>query len=152
MSQNWGFEPIEGQQLEELIFLARFVLDPRMVFLAYQGGHPVGCLIILPNLNPMLQSGRGRLTPRLIWKYLTRYRWLDSYRGYALGVRNDVRRHEVSAALIQAGMSLGDQIPWREFEISWVLENNRPMITLAHALGGMRNKTYRVLEKPPLRT
>lgn len=149
LSQNWGFEPIEGEQLEDLLMLARFVLDANMVFLAYQNSHPIGCLIILPNLNPMLRASNGSVGPTLMWKYLTRSRWVDSYRGYALGVRREFRADEVTAALINAAMTRGKQICWRELEISWVLESNRPMNALAGALGGKRNKTYRLLERLP---
>ncbi|MBT9587515.1 hypothetical protein IV102_29505 [bacterium] len=151
LSQNWGFEPIEGAQLEDLMLLARFVLDPNMVFLAYQNSHPIGCIIVLPNLNPMLRASNGSLNPKFMWKYLTRNRWVDSYRGYALGVRKEYRADEVTAALINAAMERGKQIHWRELEISWVLESNRPMNALAQALGGKRNKTYRLLERPPQR-
>jgi hypothetical protein len=150
LSQNWGFEPIEGPQLEDLMLLARFVLDPNMVFLAYKDSHPIGCIIVLPNLNPMLTASNGSLTPRLLWKYFTRHRWVDSYRGYALGVRKEFRADEVSAALINAAMQRGKEIHWRELEISWVLETNKPMNAMATALGGSRNKIYRLLEKPPL--
>jgi len=149
LSQNWGFEPIEGEQLADLMLLARWVLDPNMVFLAYQNSHPIGCLIILPNLNPMLRASRGKLNHRLIWKYLTRRRWVDSYRGYALGVRKEYRADEVTAALIHAALLRGKEIAWRELEISWVLESNRPMNALASALGGKRSKVYRLLERPP---
>lgn len=150
LSQNWGFEPIEGAQLEDLMLLARFVLDPNMVFLAYKDSHPIGCVIVLPNLNPMLSASNGSLTPKLLWKYFTRNRWVDSYRGYALGVRKEFRADEVSAALINAAMQRGKEIKWRELEISWVLETNKPMNAMATALGGGRNKVYRLLEKPPL--
>ena len=151
LSQNWGFEPIEGAQLEDLMLLARFVLDPNMVFLAYKDSHPIGCVIVLPNLNPMLSASNGSLTPKLLWKYFTRNRWVDSYRGYALGVRKEFRADEVSAALINAAMQRGKEIKWRELEISWVLETNKPMNAMATALGGGRNKVYRLLEKPPLK-
>jgi len=150
LAQNWGFEPIEGAQLDDLMLLARFVLDPNFVFIAYKDSHPIGCIIVLPNLNPMLTASNGSLTPKLLWKYFTRYRWVDSYRGYALGVRQEYRADEVSAALIHAAIQRGKEVSWRELEISWVLESNKPMNAMAGALGGHRNKTYRLLEKPPL--
>lgn len=149
LANNWGFERIEGEQLEELYMLARFILKPEYVYFAFLGGRAVGCVIILPNLNPMFAASQGRLGPTLIWKYLTRDRWVDTFRGYALGVHPEARADQVSAALIHAVMSQGHRIRWRELEMSWVLENNRPMRAMAEALGGHRNKVYRVLEKSP---
>lgn len=150
LSDNWGFEPIEGAQLEDFVLLARFVLDPDLVFLAYKDTHPVGSLVVLPNLNPMFKGGSGWPTPKLLWKYLTRQRWVDSYRGYALGIRKEFRADEISASLINAAMQTSKQITWRELEISWVLENNTAMNAMARALGGEQSKVYRLLEKPPL--
>ena len=98
----------------------------------------------------MLTASNGSLTPKLLWKYLTRSRWVNSYRGYALGVRQEFRADEVSAALIHAATQYGMTLNWSELEISWVLESNKPMNAMASALGGHRNKTYRLLEKPPL--
>lgn len=150
LAQNWGFEPIEGQQLEELLLLARWILDRDKVFFASKEGRAVGCCIMLADLNPMLKACRGGLNWRLIQKYRTRHQWANRLRGYALGVPEEYRGDEVMAALVHAVMQLGHSGRWKEVELSWILETNRPMIALARALGGRHDKTYRVLEKPPL--
>ncbi len=148
LSENWGFEPIEGQQLEELMLLARWVLDPDKVFFAYKEERPVGCCIMLGDLNPMLKACNGKINWQLFHKYWTRHRWMNRLRGYALGVRKENRADEVMGALVNGVMGLGQEGQWREVELSWILETNRLMIALAKALGGQHDKTYRILERP----
>ncbi len=148
LADNWGFEPIEGEQLSDLLLLAKVVLDPKMVFLAYLDQEPVGCAIILPNLNPMFKASRGGVNFTLLSKYLTRSRWVDSYRGYAVGIRPDYVDHEVGALLMEALLIALSKSGWKHGEISWVLEDNRRMRMLAGALGGVHHKTYRLLQRP----
>lgn len=150
LSANWGFEPIEGKQLEDMILEARFILDPDKVLFARQDGRTIGACLIVPNLNPALKASGGGVNLTLLWKYLTRHRWVDSYRGYALGVRKEYRADEIASALIHYVMERAQTTRWRELEVSWVLESNRPMLAMAAALGGQKTKTYRVLERPAL--
>lgn len=150
LSQNWGFEPIEGEQFEEFVLLARAVLNEKLIRLALRDGQCVGAVILLPNLNPMLKASGGRLGPTLFYKYLTRERWVDSYRGYALAVHPDAQDDYVAAVLIDDVFQAAAETRFREAEVSWVLESNTPMRALAMALGGKKNCVYRVLERPPL--
>lgn len=149
LSQNWGFEPIEGQQLQELELLARFVLDPEMVFFAEWNGEIVGCCILLPNLNPMLSASRGRFNWTLLKKYWSRRRWVESWRGYAIGVLQKYQQDEVAAVLLDEVLQKSRQIRWQHCEVSWVLESNTRMKAMVWALGGVHNKTYRVLQRLP---
>lgn len=146
---NWGFEPFEEEQIRELQLLARFILNPRHVFVAQRDGVEIGTLIVLPDFNPMIKASRGRLTPGLLLQYLQRDRLVDGFRGYALGVRKSHQADEVSAALLHAMMTEGRRTKWRVLEVSWILEDNARMIAMTRALGGERTKVYRLLERPP---
>mgnify|MGYP001190399853 FL=1 len=146
LAENWGFEPIEGAQFQMFLLLARLVLLREGVLLARKDGEPIGCLIMLPNLNPVLES---RYPWQALYRYWTRKKWIRSFRGYALGVRPAYRADEVAPALVEHLSRLGRQYGWDEVEVSWVVENNRPMNALALALGGQCGKVYRILERPP---
>lgn len=149
LSDNWGFEPFEDDQVQDLLLLARFLLNPAHVWLARRDGRDIGALITLPNLNPLLKASRGRLTPRLALDYLQRKQKVDSFRGYALGVRRAHQASGASSALVHAMLTEGQQTRWRAFEVGWVLEDNRSMNALALAMGGRRTKVYRTMERPP---
>jgi hypothetical protein len=154
LAGNWGFEPIQGEQLEELMLLGRLIIRRESVFFAYHEDEPdkvLGCCIMLPNLNPMLKASGGALNWTLLRMYLNRNSWVDSYRGYALGVKPEGKSYNVAPAMLDTLLQ-GTIRPegWREVEVSWILETNRLMKTTAVALGGTINRVYRVLEKPPL--
>ncbi|MCE7875552.1 hypothetical protein DYH09_35025 [bacterium CPR1] len=155
LSGNWGFEPIDEEQVQALLLLTRYFLDPKLVWLASYEGRDVGSLFMLPNYNPLIKAARGRLTPGFVLRFLWGRKSIDSFRGYALGVRRDLGADlsgaMVAGALANAVLSEGVRVKWRALEVSWVLEDNQPMNSLARVLGGRRYKVYRVLEKPALR-
>lgn len=147
LSQNWGFEPFEEEQIQELELLARFILEPEHVWLARRDGVDIGALIAFPNYNPMIKASGGHVTPGFVWSYLRRRRLVDSWRGYAIGVRRAQRVDEVAATLVHALLTEGSRIRWQRFEVGWVLQDNVPMNAMARAMGGRRCKTYRLLER-----
>jgi hypothetical protein len=150
MAENWGFEILGEEQVNDMVTLARLFLDPRLVFIAEKGSEAVGSVVVFPNYNPIIRRSRGQLSPRFAWEYLTQKRKLDTFRGYAVGVRKAYRDTEVSALLVDAILQQAKVIPWKAAEVSWVLGNNRPMNIMAIAAGGRRSKIYRIYEREPL--
>jgi len=151
LSDNWGFEVLEKDQINDLITLGFLFLDPRLVFFAVKDGRQVGCAIILPNFNPIIKSAGGKAVgPTFLWNFLRGRRRIDSFRCYAIGVRKEFRKSPVSSMLAHAVGQALKTIPWKVLEMSWILANNRAMNLMAIGLGGRRAKTYRVYEMDPL--
>ncbi len=152
LAGNWGFEPIDEERIQAMVLLTRYFLDPQAVWLASYEGRDVGSLFVLPNYNPLVKAARGRLTPRFVLSFLRWKKYVDTYRGYGLGVLSELADQMTGAltagALAHALLSRGQQLNWRMLEVSWVLEDNDRMNTLARALGGSRYKVYRLLERP----
>lgn len=147
LADNWGFEEFDEPMMREFVVLSLLLIRPETVLFAQHQGCTVGALITLPDLNPMLARCQGRLTPRLLYDYLTRCGWIRSYRLYAIGVVRQARQLDVAGALIDALARVYDRISWERQEASWVLADNRPMLAMITALGGRREKTYRLLER-----
>ena len=153
LSKNWGFEEFQDHQIREMIRLFKFVIDPRMVALAVKDGKDIGCLIMLPNYNPILKSHKGRITPLLIYKYLRRYKLFSSTRGYALGVLQDYHGMGVGSLLVIKMFEQGAKLGYLTGEISWVLASNMAMNHLSQGMSitGEHNKIYRVYKAPALK-
>ncbi|MBO9668099.1 MAG: GNAT family N-acetyltransferase [Bdellovibrio sp.] len=67
--KNPFFVPVTA---EEFHFQAKdmmWVIDPRITTFAYQGEKPVGVVICIPDLNPLLKATESRLS----WKILSHY-------------------------------------------------------------------------------
>lgn len=150
LSRNWGYEEFLDDQVNEMVTLFKLFIDERMVAIAQYQGKDVGCLIMLPNYNPIIKGSQGRVTFPLIWKYFKRKKLLNSIRGYALGVKKEAHGLGIGSALTQALFDAGPNYGYEVGEVSWVLANNGPMNELSKAMGGKTNKVYRIYEAPPL--
>lgn len=149
LSKNWGFEEFLQEQVKEMVQLFKLFIDPRVVALAQKDNKDVGCLIMLPNYNPIIKAGKGRITPGLVLKYFQRKKLVNTFRGYALGVLRDYHSYGIGSALTKEMFDIGDKAGYVQAEISWILANNGPMNELSKAMGGQHNKVYRIYEKSP---
>lgn len=147
LSKNWGFEEFLEDQVKEMVSLFKLFIDSRIVAFAQKDGRDVGCLIMLPNYNPMIKACNGRITPGLIWRYFNRIKLIDTTRGYALGVLKQYHGLGIGSVLVDHMFQAAPDAGYKTAEISWILANNGPMNELSKAMGGMHNKVYRVFEK-----
>jgi hypothetical protein len=152
-SQNWGFVPLTDAELQAMARDLRFLADPRIALLAEVDGEAKGIAIALPDLNQAIAGLGGALLPfgwcRLLWRLkvrgLTRARLalfgvVEAFRGVAgLGLTA-----LLLSELHDRGLAAGYTGDW---EISWVLEDNRTANEAARMMGAVRVKTYRVYEK-----
>lgn len=145
-ASNWGFEEYTGELAREMLLLGRFLLDPKLVWLAFDGERAVGFVIVAPDLNPLLKPARGRLGLALLLRLLFRRGTLTNYRGYGMGVLEGSRRRDAAAALVQAVSDASRHHRGDTLEVAWTLANNERMNALARALGGRRNKVHRIYE------
>jgi GNAT superfamily N-acetyltransferase len=147
LSDNWGFEEFIESQVDEMVLMFKFFLDLRVVALVHKDGKDVGCLIMIPNFNEMIKPAKGKVSPRLIWRYLNRYKYTNDLRGYALGVLKEHHGQGIGSLLVDEMYKMGPAIGYPRAEISWVLANNGPMNELSKAMNGKQNKVYRIYEK-----
>jgi hypothetical protein len=65
----------------------------------------------------------------------------------ALGIRPEFRHSGLDALIYLELLSRGQRLGYRRAEISWTLEDNRPM-NRAIRMGGRHHKTYRLYDVP----
>lgn len=150
LKDNWGFEEFLESQIDEMVMMFKFFIDPRIVVFAMHEGEEIGCLIMIPNYNHLIKPGMGKLDFGLLSRYLKRYKTTDSFRGYALGVLKKYHGKGIGSGLVMEMFRVCESLPYEECEISWVLANNGPMNELSKAMGGKQNKVYRIYKKDPL--
>jgi GNAT superfamily N-acetyltransferase len=146
LRNNWGFEEFLDEQVKEMVTLFKLFIDARVVAFAQYQGKDVGCLLMIPNYNPVIKGSGGRITPALLWRYFKLRNHLQEIRGYALGVLREYHSLGIGSALTFAMFEQGRKIGYHTGEISWILANNGPMNELSKAMGGKHNKIYRVYE------
>lgn len=150
--ENWGFVPFTEAEIVHMAKSLKPIIDPAWTAIVELRGEAVGFGIMLPNLNEAIAGFDGRLLPlnwlKLLWRLR---RGLHTGRVPLMGVRRSF-----------SGGLLGGLVPFlimdsmrngalsgglRKIELSWILEDNRPMRHIIESLGAIPYKTYRIYEK-----
>ena len=150
---NWGFVPATDSEVKKTAEELRLLIDPELAFIAEVDGKAVGMCIALPNLNEVTRDFDGKLNPITIGKLLYRLKVKrpKTARLMMLGISSEmrnVRRYAgLSHALYVEIAKRGEKIGYEWGELSWTLEDNRPINLGIKSMGAKIYKKYRVYEK-----
>ena len=127
---------------EEMLFQARdlsHVLDPRITTLVHDDRGPVGVVLCIPDLNPMLRRMGSRVSLTAAW-HLLAFRLWKRRRAviifYSVAARmqgrglNGAMLHRVTTALKAAG--------YRSLGITWIADVNAASLRQVERLGARR--------------
>lgn len=151
-SQNWGFIAFTEAEIAHMAKSLKMLIDPNWVAIVEMNGEAIGFGIALPNLNELTADFGGRLLPFNWLKLLYRlWRGTRTARVPLMGIRRrfsgslagGLAPYLIIDALRKGMMAKGV----KQVELSWILEDNRPMRHVIEAQGGNAYKTYRVYEK-----
>jgi hypothetical protein len=151
-SENWGFIPFTKAEIAHMAKSMKMLIDPKLVAIVELDGVAVGFGIALPNLNEAIRDFKGRLFPFNIIKLLLRLRrGTRTARVPLMGISRRINGTVAGAVApflvietMRQGL-LGKGV--RQVELSWILEDNRPMRHIIESLGAKPYKTYRIYEK-----
>ncbi len=152
-SSNWGFVPATPDEAKKMGDDLKLILDPELAFIAEVEGRPVGMCITLPNLNEVIRDFDGKLNPVTVAKLLWRLKVKRpvSARLVMLGLRSELRGQRryggLSHALYVEIAKRAEAIGYKWGELSWTLEDNRPINLGIKSMGARVYKKYRVYEK-----
>ncbi len=150
---NWGFVPMTFEEIKALSNNLKMLVRSEYGAIAYYKGEPAAMCITLPNINDAIADLNGRLLPFGWAKLLWRLKLLPprTLRMPLLGVRQKYKSDFVGSALVAAVMenvqSYHKARGTTHCELSWILEDNRPVRKLIDFMGGRHYKTYRVYER-----
>ena len=145
--------PSRSKEFDALGESLKLFVPNDWVQIAEVDGGPAGMIVVVPNLNDIVGDLDGRLFPfgwaRLLWRL--KRAGPHSARVPLMGVRKEYQRSALGMALVfmlveavrQPVIARGiDQV-----ELSWTLEDNRPMRHIKDRLGARSYKTYRIYER-----
>ena len=152
-SENWGFVPITKAEFDELGASLRLLVPDDCIQIAEVDGIPAAFMVALPNLNEIFAELDGSLFP-FGWLRLTRIRSRGGVRTGRIplmGVRKQFHNTPLGMALafmvIDAPRELGRSLGVQAVELSWILEDNKPMRAILAGLGCREYKRYRIYGK-----
>ena len=152
--QNWGHCPASAEEVKKTGEDLLLILDPELAFIAEVDGKPVGMCIALPNLNEVIRDFDGKLGPLTVAKLLYRLKIKGpkTARLMMLGISKDVRGLKkygyLSHALYVEVAKRGEKLGYEWGELSWTLEDNKPINLGIKSMGAKIYKTYRIYERP----
>lgn len=152
-ADNWGFIPMDEAEVAHLARELRPLIESRLVWFAELDGDAFAFIVCLPDLNEAIADLGGRLLPfgwaKLLWRLKV------------CGVRS-ARVPLMGVKRTYAGTATGRLAPFhligkvreevlrqgmRAIEIGWILEDNKPMCSIAEALCGGPSRINRLFEK-----
>lgn len=152
-SNNWNYVPFTKAEGAHAAISMRPLIKPeRAVWVEYKG-QPAGFLIYLPNINEFIQDLNGAEGPigmiKLGWRILTRK--TKGCRVPLMGIRKEFQGKAIGAAMMslmtQSCRNYAEAEGMTESEFSWILEDNKGMISLLKMVDSKPYKTYRVFER-----
>ncbi|MEZ5846997.1 MAG: dATP pyrophosphohydrolase [Geminicoccaceae bacterium] len=152
-SKNWNFIPFDEEAIHHMGKAMRPIVSEKCFAIAELGDRPVAMAVTLPDINTAIRDLDGRLFPfgfaKLLWRL--RVTGLRRWRMPLMGVRREIQGTLKGAA---AALRVIDEIRSHhrsqgveEGELSWLLEDNRPVLDMVTTVGGQAYKTYRVFER-----
>lgn len=146
--RNWGFVPMTEEEFNYMAKNLKAIADPDYIFIAEKDSKAVGFSLTLLDYNQIFQKMNGRIFPTGIFKLLIGKKKINRIRVVAMGIVKEFQRRGIEAVFIRDTIKNGIKNGIKECEISWVLEDNVPMVQTAENIHSQKYKTYRIFEKP----
>jgi GNAT superfamily N-acetyltransferase len=147
-ADNWGFIPMTEDEVREMGRNLLPIMREELTFFMYCEDEPVGVVIILPDMNPLLKRLNGKIGPAGIIKYLLYRREVRGYRGVIFGVKKPYQKRGVPlVAANHLTRFLRGKKGADYLELGWNLEDNDGINKLEIEGGARINKKYRIYEK-----
>lgn len=145
--ENWGSIQMSEEEFKFVAASLKPLVDEDIVYFAEVNGEPVGFSLSMPDWNQIFKKLNGKLFPFGIFKILTGRKKINGIRVMIMGIIPEYQRKGIEAVFINNTIKIGNSKGYDFAEISWVLEDNVPMVQTAINLGAEKYKTYRVYDK-----
>jgi GNAT superfamily N-acetyltransferase len=144
--RNWGFAPMSEAEFHAQARALRPIFDADLCRIVEIDGKAVGFILAVPDINPAVKACGGRLLPFGWIRFERERRICSRARVLTLGLLPEARRSGLDGALIARIHRVLDVKGYEEAELSWVLEDNLPMVKPLQGATGAAKKRYRVYE------
>ncbi|MDD5361881.1 MAG: hypothetical protein PHN88_07090 [Ignavibacteria bacterium] len=144
---NWGSVQMTSDEFKYVAASLKPLVDEDIVYFAEVEGRPVGFSLSMPDYNQIFKTMNGKLFPFGIFKILTGRKKITGIRVIMMGVIPEYQRKGIEAVFIRNTIKIGMSKGYHAADISWVLEDNAPMVQTAVNLGADLYKTFRIFDK-----
>lgn len=145
------FQPMIPEDFNDTINKGKAFLDEELIWFAYRNGEPIAFFILFPDLNQILKHLNGKLHLLNIMKflYLKKKNTMTRMRAVVAGVKPAFRNSGIESAIFKCLYHVFRKKQYyKELELSWVGDFNKPMLSVYRAIGAEQAKvhvTYRYM-------
>ncbi len=140
-----NYMPLEANDVRQMLLESKPILDPTLMWFAFDKGKIAGFLGVMPDLNQVLvKLGNGKLNLLNKLKFLYyKKRAITCVRVFVGGVSPDQQNSGIVGALFnQLLQTLQKQKQIQQLELSWVGDYNKKMRGTYSAIGSEHAKTH----------
>jgi GNAT superfamily N-acetyltransferase len=148
LERNWGFVPVEMEDLLDSAGDIRAIADPSLLLIGESNGQSAGVAITLPNFNEILHAARN--TPhwlRLAHIFLLmKTRKIQTCRQTVLGVVPEFRDRGFHAWLVHEQFREAKRHHTHAI-LGWLEDTNAEIIEICRVVGGETDREWAIFEK-----
>ncbi len=144
-SENWHYLPLSA---DEYRFSAKFlhlVTEPELITIVEHEGQPVGVLMCVLDINPLLHAMHGKPGPVTYLRFLQNRKRVKNLIVYAVGIRKSHRHTTVGRLLFTAMVQTA--LDYETLETTWMSPSNRLALRTAERLGMTPYKHFAIYDK-----
>ncbi len=150
---NWGFVPFTSAQVEHIAKDMRPLIDPDLFLFGEIKGEAVSFVTIIPDINEAAAGLNGRLLPFgwAVFLYRLKIKGVNQSRLPLMGLRRAWHHKRkgfwAMITMNETALVTAYEKGFTHCELSWILEDNKSMITICEHGKADVYKTYRMYEK-----
>ncbi len=144
---NWGFVPMTDEEIDFMAKRLKPLVVPELAVVAQRKEETVGVALGVPDYNFVFKRMKGSLFPFGIIKFFIYRGQINTLRQMVLGVKREHRFRGIEYLMIASILRSAVKKGYTGAELSWILEDNEPMIAIIERFGGRLYKRYRIYEK-----
>ncbi|MEN8117087.1 MAG: GNAT family N-acetyltransferase [Bacteroidota bacterium] len=145
----WSFhehyKPIDPDDIFDFITDSKAILDPEMIWFAYNEDKPIALFAMVPDLNQILMKLNGKLNLWGILKFLyyKKTKLMTRTRILIMGVDPKYQRSGIESGIFWHQQQFMKKKPqYTEVELSWAGDFNPKVIAIYEATGAKKTKIH----------
>ncbi len=149
-SAHEHYKKIDPDDIRDFIVESKPILDPEMIWFAYDKDKPIAMFVMIPDINQILTKLNGKLNlwNTLKFLYYKKNRTITRTRIILMGVDAKYQRSGIESGIFwhqEQFMKKKDKRHINEVELSWAGDFNPKIIAIYEATGAQKAKTHHTL-------
>jgi hypothetical protein len=144
-SSHEHYKPLAQDEVRTFILDSKALIDPEMMWFAYDEDKPIAMFVMIPDMNQILQKLNGKMNFWNILKfmYYKKTKVMTRTRIILMGVDAKYQRSGIESGIFwQQDQFMKKKPQYTEVELSWAGDFNPKIISIYEATGAKKAKTH----------